>query len=197
MGDLDYLKEDEKPMLDAQAFHSLKEMVDLYKRLDADIKSMEKDLTEVKKEFNKLSGEDLPQFLLMYGLTEVRIHTGEKIIVKEDISVSIDDTRYQDFINFLRERGDDDIIKLQVAFDKMESEKRSDLLTFLLENEYVYESKDNVHAQTLKKYFKDILGMSINDPEVKEEKIKSGQVVKKEQLTDFAKIFTYYKTTIK
>jgi len=197
MGDLEYLKEDERPTLDAEAFRSLKEMIDSFKEYETEIGVLELQLKELKQGFNKLSGERIPEFLLMYGLTEIRIHTGEKIIVKEDISVSIDDAHYQDFINFLRSRGDDDIVKLQVAFDKMESEKRSDLLTFLLENEYVYESKDNVHAQTLKKYFKDILGMSINDPEVKEEKIKSGQVVKKEQLIDFAKIFTYYKTTIK
>jgi hypothetical protein len=61
-------------------------------------------------------------------------------------------------------------------------------------NEYDFDSKKDVHTQTKKKYFKELLG--IDKPDI-EDGLKSGKYVRKELIETFAKIFTFHKTILK
>lgn len=170
----------------------LKDLVELYKAQSADVEELEEDAKEAKKRFNKTSQELIPNLLLAHGLTDIRIDTGEKITVKEDVSVTVKDD--DKFFAFLKKRDEDDIIKLQVSFARMDSEKISALFAFLLDNEYDYEMQRNVHGQTKKKYFKELLGLGKSDIE---EGLKSKKYMRREALEIFAKLFVFHTTKIK
>lgn len=174
------------------ALTKLKNLVELYKGYEIQIETLKIELENKKKLFNDISHTQIPELLNSFGLSEIKLDTGEKIIVKEDISVTISDDKR--FFQFLKDRDEDDIIKLAFFFPKMESEKIEALYNYLVKQNYEYESEKSVHAQTRKKYFKELLG--IGKPDL-EQGLKSGKYIVKEIITNFVKIFTYHITKIK
>ena len=179
---------------EVQDLKKLHDMAVRYLELENEIEELAEAMKEKKKEFNRYSQEEIPQFLLANGLSEIRLESGEKITIKEDISITIKNDR--EFFKFLRGRDEDDIIKTFFSFDKMESDKLNELCRFLNDEEFGYEMKKDVHAQTKKKYFKSLLGMG-QDKEDYEEGLLGGEYVRKEDVDGFAKIFNYYITKVK
>lgn len=172
----------------------LKRLVDQYKFIKSDIEEVELKLKEKKEYFNKLSQEEIPTLLNTFGLAEIKLVTGEKIKVKEDASVSVPDDKKEAFYAFLKERNEEDIIKLHFHFSRMPVEKMTELFSFLTEQDYDYSSDRGVHAQTLKKYFKELLG--IGDEE-REKGIVEGRYLRKEDIENIANVFVLYRTYIK
>jgi len=152
------------------------------------------DLTkEVKDKFNKISGEEIPNLLNQYQLSEIKLKNGKKVIVKEDISVTIKNN--DAFFLFLKNRNEDDIVKLIYNFsNRMSDEQRGELADFLIANDYDFEMDLNVHSQTRKKYFKELLGIGKDDFE---EGISNGRYMKVSDLPPWANVFMLKKTTIK
>ena len=187
----DFLK-NQKAGMTQDALKELQELVALFKRQNAEVDELEEQLKNAKKRFNQTSQEAIPTLLHSHGLSEIRLMSGEKIFVKEDLSVTITDE--QKFFDWLEFRGEDDIIKLQLHFDRTESDKLSKLFAWLLDNEFDYEMHQGVHGQTKKKYFKEVLGLGQDDYE---EGLEDGRYVKEEKVNIFAKIFKFNKTTIK
>jgi len=179
---------------EVQDLKKLHDMAVRYLELENEIEELNETIAEKKKQFNHYSQEAIPQFLLKNGLSEIKLDTGEKIKIKEDISITIKNDR--EFFKFLRERNEDDIIKTFFSFDKMESDKLNELCKFLNDEEFGYEMKKDVHAQTKKKYFKGLLGMGA-DKEDYEEGLLGGEYVRKEDVDGFVKIFNYYITKVK
>ena len=179
---------------EVQDLDKLHKMAVRYLELEKEINELTEKIKEAKSTLNTYSQELIPQFLLSNGLSEIRLETGEKITIKEDISITIKDDNA--FFKFLRERKEDDIIKTFFQFDRMKPDKLNALFTFLDNEEYEFEAKKDVHAQTKKKYFKGLLGMG-QDKEDYEEGLKGGEYVKKEAIDRFVKIFNYYITKIK
>jgi len=64
----------------------------------------------------------------------------------------------------------------------------------LLDKEFEYDIKKDVHPATKKKYFKEILGLGQEDYE---EGLKSGKYLKLSDIEIFAKIFKYHFTKLK
>ena len=174
------------------ALGKLKTYVAFYKSYEIQIEKLEEELKQKKKLLNDYSQNLIPELLNSFGLSEIKLNTGEKVIVKEDISVTIENN--EKFFEFLKSRDEDDIIKLAFFFPKMESEKVEALYNYLVEQNYEYESEKSVHAQTRKKYFKELLG--IGKPDL-EQGLKSGKYIIKEIIENFVKIFTYHTTKIK
>jgi len=172
--------------------NELQNMVDNYLILNNDIKVLEEKLKEKKECFNKISMEDIPMFLLQHNLSEIRLASGQKVIVKEDISVTVKDQ--EKFFKFLENRNEADIIKTNFLFDKMNKDKYNTLFNFLNEQSYLYTVKKDVHAQTKKKYFKELLGIGKEDYE---DGIKTGKYLKVSTVIDFTNIYNYFKTKIK
>ena len=176
------------------ALSQLKRLVEQYKFTENDIEEVELKLKEKKKWFNKLSQEEIPTLLNTFGLSEIKLESGEKVIVKLNASVSIPDDKQEAFYAFLKERNEEDIIKLHFHFDRMSVKKMTDLFAFLTEGDYVYDSDRGVHAQTLKKYFKQLLGIGEKD---QEEGVAEGRYLRKEEVKNVADVFTFFFTKIK
>jgi len=184
--------EDVQPTTDS--LDSLKASVDLYIQLQATIKAQEDATTELKKKFNQLSQEEIPNLVLSRGLSRLKLVTGETISIEPAISVKITDEAW--FHKFLEQREESDIIKTMVSLDRMPSTMLEQLYAFLDKNEYPYDAKKGVHPKTREKYFKELLGMNLDDG-LRAEYIQQGRCISKESLPDFCEIYLYHKTRIK
>ena len=176
------------------ALSQLERLAEQYQFTENDIEETELKLKEKKEYFNKLSQEEIPTLLYLYGLSEVKLKSGKKIIVKKNASVSVPDEKQEAFYAFLKERDEEDIIKLHFHFSRMPTEKTVSLFTFLTEGDFDYDSDRGVHSQTLKKYFKELLGIGDNE---QARGVAEGRYLRKEDVTDIANVFVFFKTTIK
>lgn len=187
---------EEKESIDVDALSRLKEMVDAYKEQRTMIAEAEEKLKMMKESFNKLSQEQIPRHLLKYGISDIKLDTGEKVKIKTDINVTIEDEQDFFFYKFLRERNEDDIVKSVFKFDRMSSEKLQALEEFIEKGNYSYEYEKAVHWQTRKKYFKELTGYGL-DPVDYQQKLEQGLIVKREDLPSFVSIYDLAKTEVK
>lgn len=189
-----FLKEGEPEQM-RDALKELNLAVEHFKNLEASIAEKEEELKQLKAVFNNVSGEEIPGILLQNGLSQVRLDTGEKVSIKEDVSVTI--VHPLKFFEFLKQRDEDDIVKLTFQFPaRMEQEDVNELFEFLDERGYDYKVERDVHAQTRKKYFRDLFGLGL-EPAEKEAGLVNGELKRPTDVEEFAKTFTYWKTTIK
>lgn len=181
-----------KEEINDSSLKELKTLVDLYLEHQEKVKDLEEELKAEKKLFNQYNQIEIPEFLLQNGLSQIKLDTGEKIIIKENISVTINNNEL--FFDFLITRKESDIIKTDFTFDKMATTKLNELYNFLNQFNYDYASKKDVHGQTKKKYFKELLGIGKDDIE---EGLKNKKYLKKEDIESFAKVFNFFVTKIK
>lgn len=179
--------------LGKDGLEKLQVLVDHYKHFDEVIIEAENKLKVLKGKFRSIAEEEIPNLLAQFGLSEIKLISGEKVIVKEDASITTKDDSL--FFLWLKNREEDDIIKLNYDFsNRMEDEQRADLDDYLIEHNVDYETNMGVHGQTKKKYFKELLGIGKSD---QKEGIKKGKYMKMQNLPEWASVFIIKKTKIK
>jgi hypothetical protein len=189
----DFLKSEvDENELQQDSLTKLSNLINYMKIIANEVVTLESELKYKIGVYNKINQEEIPQLMLSHNLSRIKLASGEEVNVKEDFSVSIDND--DAFHNFLQKRNEDDIVKLQVSFSKMPTEKIKKLLNFLEEDEYDYDLKYSVHSQTRKKYFKDLLGLDKYDYE---EGLESGRYIRREELPEWVKLFFYHVTKVK
>lgn len=165
----------------------ISEKAEEYKASRQRIAEIEAALSEEKKTFNRISQEELPTLLRANGLESVTLNTGEKVVVKEDLSVSIKDA--EKLARFLEERGDDALLKTTMEFGKVPSEILEHLRRTLANDYGLFPSiKQTVHSQTLAKYFRNLCGIGGESDATRPLASVDASMVT---------VFTYFKTTIK
>lgn len=188
----DFIKEDQAEDQPVDA-NTLAALVRLFKDQKAEVDRLSAELADAQAVFNKTSREYIPELMRGLGYSEITLDTKEKLKVKEDASVSVPEEKERVFFDFLEQRGDQDIIKLNFAFPRMSGERRQFLMDLLTGNDFEFDFKEGVHPQTLKAYFKRLLGVGEED---RAEGIRSGKYLHPDVVKDFANIFTYYVTSI-
>jgi hypothetical protein len=181
---------------DASAEVNLAELTKLVRQLISareEIERIEGELASAKEVERDLSQVQIPQLVNAAGLSQITLSTGEKVKVKEDVSVSVPPEKQNAFMEWLMRRGEDDIVKVNVAFDKMEPEKLADLMALL--SDYSCEVKKGVHPQTLAKYFRELLGVNMAE-EDRETGIAAGVLKRKEEVEPIANVFLLHKTYV-
>jgi hypothetical protein len=78
----------------------------------------------------------------------------------------------------------------------MESTMLAKLFDFLADKEYEYNAEQKVHPMTLKKYFRDLLGVGSEQAELEAGR-KAGAFLKPEDVADFASVFQLFTTKVK
>jgi len=146
-------------MIEGSELTRLKKLVDRQIEIEMQIAALEEDLSSYKKDLKQVSQVDIPDLLGMYGLSEIKLDDGRKVIVKSDVSVTVKDGI--SFFQFLRERHDDSIIKSQTVLIDPEST----LLEELAERGVGFDREDKIHAQTLKAYFREFMALGETPPE--------------------------------
>lgn len=145
------------------------------------------DQLRVAKEFEKkLSQEEIPNLLLSKGISSLSLDDGLTVSINESIKVSLpkkDLIKRANILKWIIENGGANIIKRELTIE----EPSIQTISILKKNAVLFEDKKNIHASTLKAWFKSKLGMSKNSLQ----EIEIGDVPKE------ANLFLYKETKIK
>jgi hypothetical protein len=177
---------------DVNAGDTLEIIAGLGERLKEKLKEkeeLEREMKDLNKEITELSRELIPQTMISVGMSEFKLVSGEKVSFKEELSASVKDA--DRFYNFLEERGDAALMKIQLEIGKVPQTILSKIVKVLNQEFGIMAStKKAVHPQTLKKYIKELCGIG-GDTEVEAE------IPLSELDSTMVSTFVYYKTTVK
>lgn len=146
-------------LINKSELSQLQEMVDRQLALEAEIDEMEEQLKEKKKAYNEVRQDEIPNFLKQFGLSEIKLADGSKIVVKGDVAVTVKDQ--EAFYKFLAERHDDAIIKSVMAMDDPPNE----LIDELVNRGFLVSYDRKIHGQTLKAYFREFMELGETPPD--------------------------------
>lgn len=161
---------DIKPEIEENALEQLNELVKKQREVESLIDRGEIYIKEKKRELEQIAREQIPAILNKYGLSELRLATGEKVIVKDKTKASIKVTdRVLAYQNMIKAEGDNEIARIKVDSlfkSKIVIESMDNGITeILLKNGIPYDTDRTIHAQTLNKYCKERLEMGKSIPE--------------------------------
>jgi hypothetical protein len=148
---------------------SLNEMSQLARHLaDAEraTEEAEKALKEAKAKEATLREETIPNAMFELELKELKLSTGEKISIKQDVYASITAEKKQFCYDWLKENGFGGIIKFVVGVSfgkapddeegkKAHEEKIEALIAGLIEDGYEPDISEDVHAQTMAAFLRE------------------------------------------
>lgn len=139
---------------------SLDDMADLARALvdaDAAVASADERLKELKEKARALREETIPSAMQELGLEEVKLNTGQKISIKQDVYASIPAAEKAAAFQWLNDNGFGGLIKIEVIADygRGEQEQALALMQELRERGIEAEFDQGVHAQTLKAFLRE------------------------------------------
>jgi chaperonin cofactor prefoldin len=83
--------------------------------LEAEVAELEEQLKNKINELRKISDDELPTALKQAGLDEIKLESGVRITVKDELTCSVSADKKPWVLNWLRKHKHDDIIKKEVA----------------------------------------------------------------------------------
>lgn len=113
----------------------------------------------LKGRIMKLTEEDLPYAMKSLGLSELKLETGEKLTIKDEVYASISAGNKDAALLWLDDNGFGGLIKTNVGvqFSKGEDEKARNFVENLIVDGYDASYDRGVHPQTLKAFLKEQL----------------------------------------
>jgi hypothetical protein len=156
------------------------------------LETLEEVLKTFKDEEQLISQNLIPSILNDCGLQEIKLTSGERIIVEDKVKSSISDKRIADafaeMVKLEQEQNNYDyetafeninsLFKEKIILEKLTEEEKEKALDLLSEFNIPYDSKKEIHWQTLNSYVKEKLDsgkslpISINIFKYQETKIK-------------------------
>jgi hypothetical protein len=135
--------------------------------LQRNVEEAELALEVAKRELREVQEKMLPEALTEFGLSEVVMKDGSKVVVKEDVKTSISKDRENEAFTWLRDHGFDSIIKnvVSVPFGRGEDEKAAQLVRSLDEGGFAPNHSMKVEAMTLKAFVREQLRNGTPVPE--------------------------------
>ena len=181
MNKIDFEKDQQEVIQKTGNLQTLADQVEMLNGVSKKIELSEKNLKDLKKEFERLSGEVIPTMMAEMGLSHLKLMDGSSVDVKPNYSANISIANREKAFNWLRENGLGDIIKneISVAFGRNEDNKAADYAALAEERGFQPTQKLKVEPMTLKALVR--------------ERIEAG----KEMPTEIFNIFVGNKTTIK
>lgn len=117
------------------------------------VEDLEENLSDVKKQLNRLKTVDLPDMMAECGMSEFKSETGFKITIDDFVSGSLpkEDERRSAAISWLENNGAAALIKseLQMVFEKSQHNEALSVKADLENKGYEVSAKMGVHPQTL------------------------------------------------
>lgn len=127
---------------------------------------LEEDLKNAKAAALKTKREDLPELMREFGLLELRLDTGQRIEVKEDIECKIPENRRTEAMAWLNGHGFGGLIKtvVTVEFGRGEIETAEQLAGKLIDDGLPAVALETVHPATLKAFVNEQLAAGQSVP---------------------------------
>ena len=168
-------------MTKTEHIQSLADQVQRLEGLHSKIEKSEDNLKDLKKEYQRISGEVIPTMMSEMGLAELKLHDGSHLKVSTSYRATITEANKEMAFNWLRENGLGDIIKneILVSFGRNEDNKAATYADLARGQGFQPTQKMKVEPMTLKALVR--------------ERIEAG----KEMPTEIFGVFSENKTTIK
>jgi hypothetical protein len=178
---IDFEKDQESVLHKTENILSLADQVERLEQLQTKLDSQEKNIKNIKKELEHVSGEIIPTMMSEMGLSHLKLIDGSSVDVKPNYSANITIANREAAFNWLRNNGLGDIIKneISVSFGRNEDNKAADYAALAQERGFQPTQKLKVEPMTLKALVR--------------ERIEAG----KDMPTELFNIFVGNKTTIK
>ena len=178
---IDFEKDQQDAMKKTGNIQSLADQVSMLEGLHTRIEASENNLKDLKKEYQRVSGEVIPTMMSEMGLAELKLQDGSHLKVSTTYRATITEANKETAFNWLRENGLGDIIKneILVSFGRNEDNKAADYAELAKSSGFQPTQKMKVEPMTLKALVR--------------ERIEAG----KEMPTEIFGVFSENKTTIK
>ena len=178
---IDFEKDQQDAMKKTENIQSLADQVELLENLHDKIENNEKTLKDLKKEYQRISGEVIPTMMSEMGLAELKLQDGSHLKVSTSYRATITEANKEAAYNWLRNNGLGDIIKneISVSFGRNEDNKAAEYAELARSQGLQPTQKMKVEPMTLKALVR--------------ERIEAG----KEMPTEIFSVYTENKTTIK
>ena len=178
---IDFEKDQQDAMTKTEHIQSLADQVQRLEGLLHRIELSENNLKDLKKEYQRISGEVIPTMMSEMGLAELKLHDGSHLKVATSYRATITEANKEAAFNWLRNNGLGDIIKneISVSFGRNEDNKAADYAELAKGQGFQPTQTMKVEPMTLKALVR--------------ERIEAG----KEMPTEIFGVFSENKTTIK
>ena len=178
---IDFEKDQQDAMSKTENIQSLADQVEMLEGLHKRIETSENNIKDLKKEYQRISGEVIPTMMSEMGLAELKLSDGSHLKVSTTYRATITEANKETAFNWLRDNGLGDIIKneILVSFGRNEDNKAADYANLAKGQGFQPTQKMKVEPMTLKALVR--------------ERIEAG----KEMPTEIFSVFTENKTTIK
>ena len=181
MSKINFEEDQQEVIQNTGNLQTLADQVEMLDGLSKRINTSEDNLKDLKKEFERLSGEVIPTMMAEMGLSHLKLMDGSSVDVKPNYSASITVANKDAAFNWLRNNGLGDIIKneISVSFGRNEDNKAADYAALAQERGFQPTQKLKVEPMTLKALVR--------------ERIEAG----KDMPTELFSVYVENKTTIK
>lgn len=148
---------------------SLDDMASLARALvdaDAAVEDADQALKDAKERARVLREETIPSAMQELGLEELKLATGQKLSIKQEVYASIPAANKNAAFRWLNDNGFGGLIKIEVeaSFGKGEQDAAVALYQELNIRGLTASFNQGVHAQTLKAFLKEQLAQGTNVP---------------------------------
>ena len=152
MSKIDFEEDQQEVIQKTGNLQTLADQVQMLDGVSRRIEISENNLKDLKKEFERLSGEVIPTMMAEMGLSHLKLMDGSSVDVKPNYSASISIANREKAFNWLRENGLGDIIKneISVSFGRNEDNKAADYAALAEERGFQPTQKLKVEPMTLK-----------------------------------------------
>ena len=152
MSDINYEEDQRKDLDSVNESDKLSDQVVKLTNLEDELANKEKELKELKRKVELVSGEIIPTMMQEMHISTLKLADGTSVEVKPVYGASILVAKREGAFNWLRENGLGDLIKneITVAFGRNEDIKASDYASLAKTQGYEPVQKLKVEPMTLK-----------------------------------------------
>jgi len=152
MNNIDFEKDQTHSISKNEDLSKLSEQVLKLKDLEDEVKTKEKNLKDLKKDLEKISGDVIPTMMTEMNISTLKLADGSAVEVKPVYSASIPIAKKEEAFNWLRDNDLGDLIKneVTVSFGRNEDNKAADYAELARGQGYQPTQKLKVEPMTLK-----------------------------------------------
>ena len=152
MNNIDFEKDQTHSINKTEDLSKLSEQVLKLKDLEDEVKMKEKNLNDLKKDLEKISGDVIPTMMTEMNISTLKLADGSAVEVKPVYSASIPIAKKEEAFKWLRDNDLGDLIKneVTVSFGRNEDNKAADYAVLAQGQGYQPIQKLKVEPMTLK-----------------------------------------------
>ena len=149
---INFEQDQQDAMKKTENIQSLADQVEMLENLHKRIETSENNIKDLKKEYQRISGEVIPTMMSEMGLAELKLQDGSHLKVSTSYRATITEANKETAFNWLRENGLGDIIKneILVSFGRNEDNKAANFADLAQGQGYQPTQKLKVEPMTLK-----------------------------------------------